>query len=253
MQQRLYGAAGDRVVIEQYLAVDEISVMALVAGQRCQLLVTAQDHKQLLDGDQGPNTGGMGAVATVTWVDDALLETVRAQVFTPLLAELARMGLDYRGVLYAGLMLTHAGPQVLEFNARFGDPEAQVVLPLLQADLVDLCLAVAEGTLADAPLAWQPGTAAGVVLASAGYPEQPSTGQPISGLANQPPDALVFHAGTREQAGQLVIAGGRVLTVVGQGANLEVARACAYETVARIHFAGMQYRRDIGLRPRQSI
>ncbi|HEY7123623.1 MAG TPA: phosphoribosylamine--glycine ligase [Ktedonobacterales bacterium] len=248
MEQRLYGAAGDVVVIEEYLEGDELSVMALVAGERCQLLLSAQDHKQLLDGDQGPNTGGMGAVAPVPWVDSALLEVIRSRVFTPLLAELTRSGVDYRGVLYAGLMITREGPKVLEFNARFGDPETQAVLPLLQSDLVDLCLAVAYGTLEQTPLVHEPGAAIGVVLASAGYPEKPVSGQPITGLEDLPLETLVFHAGTRDQGGQLVTAGGRVLTVVGQGADLEQARARAYNAVERIHFSGKQFRRDIGLR-----
>jgi phosphoribosylamine--glycine ligase len=252
MEQRLYGAAGDTVVIEEYLEGDELSVMALVAGERYQLLVSSQDHKQLLDGDQGPNTGGMGAVAPVPWVDSALLAAIRARIFTPLLAELTRSGLEYRGALYVGLMITSAGPKVLEFNARFGDPETQVVLPLLKSDLVDLCLAVADGTLDDTPLEQQPGTAVGVVLASAGYPEKPTLGQPVSGLEDVPKDALVFHAGTKDQDGQLVTAGGRVLNVVGQGVALEQARARAYAAVERIHFSGKQYRRDIGQRPRRS-
>ncbi len=251
MEQRVYGSAGDVVVVEEYLEGDELSVMGLVAGERYQLLVPSQDHKQLLDGDQGPNTGGMGAVAPVPWVERALLETIGARVFTPLLAELARSGLDFRGVVYAGLMVTKDGPKVLEFNARFGDPETQAVLPLLESDLVDLCLAVADGTLEQRPLVHKPGAAVGVVLASPGYPEKPTLGQPIAGLEAVPPDALVFHAGTRAQDGQLVTAGGRVLTVVGQGADLEQARARAYAAVERIHFPGKQYRHDIGLRPQR--
>jgi phosphoribosylamine--glycine ligase len=251
MEQRVYGAAGDAVVIEEYLEGDELSVMALVAGESYQLLAPSQDHKQLLDGDQGPNTGGMGAVAPVPWVESALLEMIRSRVFTPLLAELTRSGLDFRGVLYAGLMITSEGPKVLEFNVRFGDPETQAVLPLLESDLVDLCLAVADGTLDQTTLAHKSGAAVGVVLASPGYPEKPTLGQPITGLEHVPQDALVFHAGTRQQDGQFVTAGGRVLTVVGQGADLAQARERAYAAVDQIHFSGKQYRRDIGLRPQR--
>jgi phosphoribosylamine--glycine ligase len=241
------------VVVEEYLEGDELSVMALVAGTAYHLLPAAQDHKQVFDGDRGPNTGGMGAFAPVPWASADVLETVRACVFTPLLAELARIGIVYRGILYAGLMWTADGPRVIEFNARLGDPETQVVLPLVEGDLAALCLAVAEGRLDQTPLAIRPGAAVGVVLAAPGYPGAYSTGAPIAGLEDlaPPPDTLVFQAGTGEHEGGLVTAGGRVLTVVGLGHDLEAARARAYAGAERIDFAGKHYRRDIGRRPRQ--
>ena len=248
----VFGAAGATVVVEEYLEGDELSVMAFVAGNAYRALAPAQDHKQVLDGDQGPNTGGMGAFAPVPWADAAALETIGARVFTPLLAELARGGIEYRGTLYAGLMWTADGPKVIEFNARLGDPETQVTLPLLDGDLVELFLAVAEGRLERAPLALRAGAAVGVVLAAAGYPGKYATGAHIEGLEGlaSEPDTLVFQAGTREEAGRLVTAGGRVLTVVGLGVDLEAARARAYAGVERINFAGMRYRGDIGRRPR---
>ena len=251
MKRHAFGDAGNRVVIEECLEGDELSVMALVAGNEYRLLPPSQDHKQVFDGDLGPNTGGMGAFAPVPWADDVLLETVRSRIFTPLLAELARTGIDYRGIIYAGLMNTHDGPKVIEFNARFGDPETQVTLPLLGDDLLDACLAIADGALDHVPPLRGEGAAVGVTLASAGYPGSYSTGHPIGGLAHLPSDTLVFHAGTREVDGQLVTAGGRVLTVVGLGPSLDVARARAYSAVEGIEFAGAHYRRDIGQRVRR--
>jgi len=249
MERRIFGPAGSTVVIEEYLDGNELSVMAFVAGDTCRLLLPSQDHKQVFDGDRGPNTGGMGAFAPVPWVDAALLEAIHTRIFTPLLAELLRSGLDYRGIIYAGLMITREGPRVLEFNVRFGDPEAQVTLPLLETDLVDLCLATAEGTLNRLPLIHRTGAAVCVVLASAGYPGTYTTGHPITGLEDLPADTLIFHAGTRKLDGQFVTAGGRVLNVVGLGADLESARARAYASVERISFTGKHYRRDIGRRP----
>jgi phosphoribosylamine--glycine ligase len=250
MERRVFGAAGATVVIEDYLEGDELSVMALVSDGVCQLLPPAQDHKAAFDGDQGPNTGGMGALAPVPWADAALLEDVRTRVFTPLLRQLEREDIPYRGVLYAGLMLTVDGLRVIEFNVRFGDPETQVTLPLLAGDLVDACVAVAEGTLRPESLAVRPGAAVGVVLAARGYPGAIAVGVPISGGVTLPADTLVFHAGVDEAKGQLVTAGGRVLTVVGLAGDLASARARAYAGVERIHFDGMHYRRDIGRRQR---
>ncbi len=251
MEQRTFGAAGDTVVVEEYLEGDELSVMALVSDGVYRLLPSSQDHKAVFDGDRGPNTGGMGAFAPVLWADESLLEPVRARIFAPLLRELEREGIAYRGVLYAGLMMTADGPQVIEFNARFGDPETQVTLPLLDSDLVDLCLAVSDGTLDRVPLAVRPGAAVGVVLASRGYPGRYETGLPITGLDTWPEDTLVFSAGVGLLDDQPCTAGGRVLTVVGLAADLEAARERAYAGVERIHFEGMHYRRDIGRRPRR--
>ncbi|HEY7781064.1 MAG TPA: phosphoribosylamine--glycine ligase [Ktedonobacterales bacterium] len=251
----VFGTAGATVVVEEYLEGDELSVMALVAGTTYHLLPAAQDHKQVFDGDRGPNTGGMGAFAPVPWAGADALEMVRARVFTPLLAELARIGIAYRGILYAGLMWTADGPRVIEFNARLGDPETQVVLPLVEGDLAALCMAVAEGRLEQTPFAIRSAAAVGVVLAAPGYPGVYQTGAPISGLEHvaEAPETLVFHAGTRERDGHLVTAGGRVLTVVGLGHDLDAARARAYAGAERIDFAGKHARHDIGRRPRRVV
>jgi phosphoribosylamine--glycine ligase len=250
LERRVFGEAGSAVVIEELLEGAELSVMALLSGETYRLLPAAQDHKPAFDGDQGPNTGGMGAFAPVHWADDELLEAVGERILDPLVAELARSGIDYRGVLYAGLMITLDGPQVIEFNVRFGDPEAQVVLPLLESDLLDVCMAVANGSLDQLTLARRPGYAVGVTLASDGYPGGYTTGLPIrldrEGLA---PETLLFHAGTRVEDGRLLTAGGRVLTVVGLGGDLAAARRHAYAGAERVSFQGMRYRSDIGLRP----
>ncbi len=251
LDRRVFGAAGDTVVLEELLRGDELSVMALVSGDTYRLLPPSQDHKQVFDGDTGPNTGGMGAFAPVPWADETLLSNVRERIFEPLLREMARAGLEYRGVLYAGLMITREGPKVIEFNARLGDPEAQVTLPLLETDLVDAFLAVADGTLDRVQLRHRPGAAVGVVLASAGYPGNFTSGVPITLPSTPLPDTLLFHGGTRDEHGHLVTAGGRVLTVVGLGADLAAARARAYAGAEGIAFAGKHYRRDIGSRPRR--
>ena len=198
MERHVFGEAGATVVIEDYLDGAELSVMALVSGEAYCLLPTAQDHKAAFEGDQGPNTGGMGAFAPVPWVNEELLTAIRQRIFDPLVAELAGSGIDYRGVLYAGLMVTRDGPQVIEFNVRFGDPEAQVVLPLLETDLFEVCLAVANGTLEKAPLAHRAGYAVGVTLASSGYPGASTSGLPITlDTARLEPETLIFHAGAR--------------------------------------------------------
>ncbi|MGO9828510.1 MAG: phosphoribosylamine--glycine ligase [Myxococcaceae bacterium] len=242
------GPAGSSLVLEEVLLGDEVSVIALADGERYVLLPPAQDHKRLLDGDAGPNTGGMGAVCPVPQLDAAGLEAVGVRVIAPVLREMARRGHPFKGALYAGLMLTPEGPQVLEFNARFGDPEAQVLVLQLAEDLLPLLYAAATGRLHQRPLAVAPGAAVGVVLASAGYPGTPRTGDPIA-LAEVPSDSThVFHAATALVEGRLVTAGGRVLTVCAQGPSLKEARALAYRAVSRIHFEGMQLRRDIGQR-----
>ncbi len=237
---------GQPVLLEAPLAGEEISVLALCDGTTARLLVPAQDHKRLRDGDTGPNTGGMGAYAPVAHVDPALVAALEHTVFVPTLRELARRGTPFVGVLYAGIMLTDAGPQVLEFNARFGDPETQALLPLLDADLLELLLAAVRGELAAHELRWHSGAAVGVVLAAAGYPATPRAGDPIALPAD--PSALIFQAGTAERDGQLVTAGGRVLTVVGRGATLQAARDQAYAAATEITFDGQQLRHDIARR-----
>ncbi|MGQ9557772.1 MAG: phosphoribosylamine--glycine ligase [Desulfurispora sp.] len=246
MRDRAFGRAGDVVVVEELLVGQEASVLAFTDGRTVIPMLPAQDHKQVFDGDQGPNTGGMGAYAPAPLVDRALLQQVQQTILEPMVRALAAEGRPYRGVLYAGLMLTPEGPKVLEFNARFGDPEAQPVLALLQSDLVEIMLAVVQGRLAGQTVEWHDGAAVCVVLASRGYPGSYAKGIPISGLDAVPPEVLVFHAGTALQDGQLVTAGGRVLGVTARGKNIPAAIELAYRGVEQISFAGMHYRRDIG-------
>ena len=245
---RAFQAAGDRVVVEQFLEGEELSVIAVVDGERFAMLPPARDYKRLRDGDQGPNTGGMGSYAPVRDLDLDVMARVRERVLEPAVAGLRAEGRPYRGALYAGLMLTHEGPMALEFNCRFGDPETQVILPLLDLDLAELLLACAEGRLATESIATRPDVAVCVVLAAEGYPERPRTGDPIHGIdVAQQSGALVFHAGTGEREGRLVTSGGRVLSVVATSADLTGAAARAYAAADLIQFDGMQLRRDVAL------
>jgi phosphoribosylamine--glycine ligase len=248
-----FGASGSTVVIEEFLEGTEISLLCLTDGETLYPLVTACDYKRLGDGDVGPNTGGMGVYAPAPFVTDAMLSTIRRTILEPTLAGMTRRGARMRGVLYAGLIVTANGVKVIEFNARFGDPETQVVLPLLQGDLFDLLYGVATGTLASVPPPVFSGAAVGVAMASGGYPGPYATGKPVTGL---PEDAvawseseLVFHAGTaRNDAGDIVTVGGRVLTVVAVAETLAAARSRAYKLVPRIGFEGATHRTDIALR-----
>lgn len=242
------GAAGSRLVLEEALEGEEVSVIALSDGERYVLLPAAQDHKRLLDGDRGPNTGGMGAVSPAPLGDAAALSALGESVIAPVLREMARQGHPFTGALYAGLMLTAQGPRVLEFNARFGDPEAQVLVLQLEEDLLPLLYACATGALAQRPLRVTEGASVAVVLASEGYPGTPRTGLPLLGTEGSVPGTHLFHGATARVEGQLVTAGGRVLSVCAQAASLESARRAAYARVERIHFPGMQFRRDIGVR-----
>jgi phosphoribosylamine---glycine ligase len=251
MVKRIFGDAGRQVLIEERLSGAEVSVLALVDGRSIYVLETCQDHKRLGDGDTGPNTGGMGAFSPSTSVDDALIEKVQRQILVPTLDALRREGIDYRGVLYAGLMLTHAGPKVLEFNVRFGDPECQALMMRLRSDLLELALATCQGRLGDphTQVQWEPGASCCIVLAAQGYPDDPRRGDVIRGLeeAGRVEGVRIFHAGTRRDAdGQIVTAGGRVLNVCALGADLEEARARAYRACELVDFAGKTYRRDIG-------
>jgi phosphoribosylamine--glycine ligase len=244
--ERVFGEAGETVVVEERLVGPELSLLGFSDGRTVVPLAPARDHKAAYDGDRGPNTGGMGAFAPVPDVGD--VERLVDLTLRPVVAALARRGTPYVGVLYAGLMLTQEGPKVLEYNCRLGDPEAQVLLPLLETDLLALVDACLAGNLERVPLAWRAGAAATVVLASGGYPGAYRVGLPIHGLeeAARMPDVLIFHAGTRRQDGEVVTAGGRVLNVTGYGPTLSDALARAYAGVGRITFAGMHYRRDIG-------
>jgi phosphoribosylamine--glycine ligase len=247
MQEQTFGAAGTRVVLEERLRGEEVSFLAFADGHTVVPMLASQDHKRLLDDDRGPNTGGMGAYAPVPAVDQAMIAQITEQVLQPTIDTLAAMGMPFAGVLYAGLMLTENGPKVLEFNARFGDPETQVLLPLLESDLIEIMLACVEGRLTPDLVRWRDGAALGVVLAAEGYPAQPRTGDPISLPADQP-DTLIFHAGTALRDDQVVTSGGRVLAAVGLGATLAEAHARAYALAERITFPGSQLRRDIGRR-----
>ncbi|HEV7678595.1 MAG TPA: phosphoribosylamine--glycine ligase [Candidatus Dormibacteraeota bacterium] len=246
-----FGDAGARVIVEERLSGREVSVFALSDGMHVHVLAPACDYKRAFDGDTGPMTGGMGSYAPPTWLDtDALLDEAMGTVLQPCVDILRERGTPYRGLLYAGLMLTAEGLRVLEFNARFGDPETQVVLPLLAEDPVPLFVACAQGGLLPGRAACVPGAAVGVVAASGGYPGAVETGKPISGLDSLDPDVLVFHGGTRRgDDGTLLTSGGRVLTVVGRGDTLDAARARAYAGIERISFEGMRHRGDIALQP----
>ena len=245
--KKTFGRAGSTVVVEERLEGPELSVFGVTDGSQVVPLAAARDFKRAREGDEGPNTGGMGAYSPPTGVDDAVLEEALKTVLEPAVAELARMGAEYRGVLYAGLMLTRAGLRVIEFNARFGDPEAQVVLPRLESDAVALMLTAARGDLASLPpLHWSPRTAVGVVVASGGYPDAYETGFPISGLATIPPGTIIFHAGTRFLPGRgLVTSGGRVVTSVGVAETAAEARLNALAGAVRVRFPGAYFRSDI--------
>jgi len=246
-----FGKAGRRIVIEEGLIGTECSLLALCDGERVVPLTPAQDFKRLRDGDLGPNTGGMGAYTPIPGIGDDLVAELVTTTIEPLVEAFRARGIDYRGVLYAGLMLTAQGPKVLEFNARFGDPEAEVLLPLLQGDLVAWFTSIAQGHVAPALPA--PGASVCVVLAAPGYPEAPRKSMPISGLGDDgqledPIDGVtVFHAGTSrpDPTGPFLVSGGRVLTVSATAATLKAARALAYRAVEQISFDGMQYRTDI--------
>jgi phosphoribosylamine--glycine ligase len=246
MERRIFGASGDVVVIEERIEGPEASVFALCDGQTALAFGAARDHKRIFAGERGPNTGGMGAYTPTRLVPPDVLDDVMARIVRPTTDGLAAEGRPFVGFLYTGLMFTERGPQVIEFNARFGDPEAQAVLPLLESDLVELIEAAIDGQLHRAQPRWNDGAACAVCLASGGYPGAVRDGVPVYGLDTLPADSLVFHAGTVERDGRIFTAGGRVLTVVGLGPTLADARRRAYGDVERVRFEGMQYRRDVG-------
>ncbi len=249
MLDREFGAAGDTVIIEERLKGPEVSVLALVDGRTIYVLEPCQDHKRLLEGGRGPNTGGMGAFCPTTIVNDAMMRRIEREILVPTVDALRRDGVDYRGVLYAGLMLTPGGPKVLEFNVRFGDPECQPLMKRFKGDLVEVLWRTATGTLSEATLDWDRRTACCVVLASKGYPQSPETGGLITGIdeAEALGDVTVFYAGVAKGgAGKPVTAGGRVLGVTALGDDLDAARELANRACEAIHFDGMQWRRDIG-------
>jgi phosphoribosylamine--glycine ligase len=245
--RRSFGKAGARVLVEEHLSGREVSAVAVTDGRAVVPLMLAQDFKRALDGDEGPNTGGMGAYSPVPFVDDEMQSRIVDDVLKAAVAAMDTEGIQYRGALYAGLMLTEEGPKVLEFNCRLGDPETQAVLPRLTSDLGESLLACVEGNLGVYRLGWSPLACVTVVLASGGYPDNHPTGLPITGLedAASIPDVMVFHAGTTRRDGRVVTAGGRVLAVSALGDDLAAARRRAYEAASLISFEGMQYRKDI--------
>jgi len=243
------GAAGARVVIEDFLDGEEASFIVMVDGSNVLPLASSQDHKRLGDDDRGPNTGGMGACSPAPVVTPALHARIMREAILPTVAAMAADGVPYTGFLYAGVMIDAAGtPRVLEFNCRLGDPETQPIIMRLKSDLVDLLLHAVEGTLDAAEAEWDRRAALGVVLAAAGYPGNPRRGDAITGLPADAPDVKVFHAGTEQRDGDVVVAGGRVLCVTALGDSVKQAQRAAYAAIAGIHFDGMQYRRDIGHR-----
>jgi phosphoribosylamine--glycine ligase len=242
-----FGAAGERLVIEEYLEGREASVFVVTDGQDILPFLPAQDYKRVFDGDEGPNTGGMGAYSPIMWMEPETYAAILEDIIRPTIHQLALIGAPYMGLLYAGVMVTETGPKALEFNCRFGDPETQVILPRLGSDLLELMLAAGNEDLAGREVVWSADKAVCVVLASEGYPDSSSSGDEISGLENIPAGVYVYHAATEERDTRFFTAGGRVLNVVGTGPTIIEARARAYAAVEQIHFEGMQYRTDIAL------
>jgi phosphoribosylamine--glycine ligase len=248
MVQRRFGEAGGRVVVEEFLAGEEVSIHAVCAGGRAVILPTSQDHKRAHDGDRGPNTGGMGAIAPVPWITPLDLDHVRGAIIQPVLDGMAAEGTPFAGTLYAGLMWTKAGPKVLEFNTRFGDPETQVLMPLIKSDVAELLAGAARGRLPQS-VEFRDGAAAAVVVASRGYPEHAETGVPVEGLDEVGGgEVVVFHAGTRAEGNRVVSSGGRVLAASAWAPHLGAALEAVYQAVARIRIEGSFHRTDIGRR-----
>ena len=248
MVEREFGEAGNRVLIEEFLVGEEVSVLAFSDGQTVIPMVSAQDHKAAYDGDTGPNTGGMGAYSPAPVLSRELLAEVEEKILRPTVAGLAAEGITFKGILYAGLMITKTGPKVLEYNVRFGDPECQTVLPRLKSDLPNIMLSVINGCLSEQQIEWHENHTACVVMAAGGYPGRYEKGEIIAGLddAAQPADVYVFHAGTAQKDGKTVTSGGRVLAVTGWGSSLTEALQKAYGAVEKISFPGAHYRKDIG-------
>jgi phosphoribosylamine--glycine ligase len=247
MEEKAFGAAGDRVIIEEYLSGREMSTFAFSDGHTVIPMASACDYKPAYDGNRGPNTGGMGSYSPPPFLTPALAKTVKEKIMAPTVEAMHQERRPYRGVLYGGLMISNSNPKVLEFNARFGDPEAQVTLPLLKTDLVDIMLAVNDNKLSTLKVEWSDDACVGVVMASGGYPGSYKTGFPISGLDELDKNIVVFHAGTRLEGGKTVTSGGRVLAVVAMGKNIAEAREKVYNNITRIKFEGCHYRKDIAL------
>ncbi len=247
MCDKIFGPAGDKIIVEDKLLGEETSILAFVDGNSIYLMESSQDHKPIGDGDRGPNTGGMGAYSPAPVVTDALMDQISREILVPVVDGMKRSGTPYKGVLYAGLMITAGGPRVLEFNVRFGDPEIQPILMRLKSDLLEVCLAVCNGTLERITLEWDQQPAVCVVMASGGYPGNYEKGKKITGLDQfeQADDVVIFHAGTAEKNGDIITAGGRVLGITALGQTIADAKARAYKAVDKIKFDGAYFRRDI--------
>jgi len=248
MLDAIFGEAGSRVVVEEYLQGEEMTILSFVDGETVVPMVPSQDHKPVFDDDKGPNTGGMGTYSPVPHYDDSVVQTAIETIIKPTAKAMVQEGRPFRGILYTGLMLTEQGPKVIEYNARFGDPETQVVLPRLESDLVDIFLACLDGTLAQMDVRWKDNAAVCVVLASGGYPGSYEKGKEITGLFTDREDIVIFHAGTAEKDGKIVTSGGRVLGVTAIGKDLYEAREKAYGVIPEIFFDGMHYRKDIAMK-----
>lgn len=245
MEARVFGDAGNRVLVEECLVGRETSLIAFTDGKTVVPMVTARDYKRARDGDMGLNTGGMGCYSPSRFLDKGEIDRAIKTIVEPVVKAMSEEGRPYKGVLYTGLMFTAEGPKVLEFNARFGDPETQAQLPLLKSDLVDIMQAIIDGSLDKAKIEWSKDACVGVVMASGGYPGNYKQGYPINGLDKMDKEILVFHAGTKENEGKICTAGGRVLTVVATGKTIADARSKAYRNVSRISFENCHYRKDI--------
>ncbi len=250
MIKKIFGASGEQVVIEEFMEGPEISIHAFSDGKNYKIFPASQDHKKIGEGDTGPNTGGIGTITPVPFIDEKLLKIIEDTIVAPTIKGLADDGIPFVGILYPGLMLTKDGPKLLEYNARFGDPEAQIYMRILDTDILDIIDAMIDGNLNEIDIKWKNLAACNIVLCSAGYPGKYEKGYSISGIkeAEKNPNIIVFHAGTTMKDGVLVTNGGRVLGVSATGINLKEALATAYDAVSKISFEGMQYRRDIGKR-----
>jgi phosphoribosylamine--glycine ligase len=247
MVDKIFGEAGDVIVVEDKLLGQEASILAFVDGKNIYVMESSQDHKPIGDGDTGPNTGGMGAYSPAPIVTDEMMNQITREVLVPIVDGMNRAGRPYKGILYAGLMMTAGGPRVLEYNVRFGDPETQPILMRLKSDLLEVCLAVCDGKLEDITLVWDERPAVCVVMASGGYPDSYEKGKVITGLedAEADKDVVVFHAGTKEVEGEVVTSGGRVLGVTALGKTIKEAQKKAYAAVEKIKFDDAYYRHDI--------
>lgn len=248
MEDKVFGASGNHIVVEEFLTGPEVSVLAFTDSKTVKPMISSKDHKRAYDNDKGLNTGGMGTIAPNPYYTDEIAEICMKEIFLPTIHAMVTEGRPFKGCLYFGLMITPNGPKVIEYNCRFGDPETQVVLPLLKTDLMDIFLAIYEERLAELDIEWKNGAAACVVMASGGYPQKYQTGLPITGLDKngQTSAATIYHAGTKKENDAYLTAGGRVLGVTATGENLEAALSTAYDAVKQISFDGCHYRTDIG-------